>query len=150
MLDFSPMTRTLKIFLLWLLIAVIPLQAMAANVLRECSSAPRGMTMVATSMHHGDVVATSHGCASDQQSGGHEECAEMASLDDQSNDASKFSEHGSCSACAACCMGTFAPLQLMPIKPFHNSAELYVAYGTIAFAGFIPDSLERPPRHPAA
>jgi hypothetical protein len=144
------MTRTLKIYLLWLLIAMIPLQAMAVNVLRACSSAPQGVTMVATSMHHGDVAAASHGSATDQLVGCDEECAEMAFSDDESNDTSKFFKHGSCSACATCGIAVVAPLQLMTFNPLHDSTEVHVTFGTILFTGFIPDSLERPPRHLSA
>ncbi len=145
------MNRTLKTYLLWLLIAVMPFQAFAANVLRTCNSGHQGMTTVAaTSMDHGDASASSHDAVMDQQSGDEEECQEMASSDDQSNDASKSLKHGSCSACAACFVCAVAPPQLLTFKPSFNSAEVYVTFGSTLVAGFIPDSLERPPRHLAA
>jgi hypothetical protein len=145
------MNRTLKTYLLWLLIAVMPFQAFAANVLRTCSSGHQGMTMVAaTSMDHGPVSASSHDSVMDQQSGDDEECPEMASSDDQSSDTSKSLKHGSCSACAACFVCAVAPPQLLTFKPSFNSAEVYVTFGSTLVAGFIPDSLERPPRHLAA
>ena len=145
------MNRTLKTYLLWLLIAVMPFQAFAANVLRTCNSGHQGMTMVAaTSMDHGDASASSHDAVMDQQSGDEEECSEMASSDDQDNDTSKSLKHGSCSACAACFVCAVAPPQLLTFKPSFNSAEVYVTFGSTLVAGFIPDSLERPPRHLAA
>ena len=145
------MNRTLKTYLLWLLIAVMPFQAFAANVLRTCNSGHQGMTMVAaTLMDHGDASASSHDAVMDQQSGDEEECSEMASSDDQDNDTSKSLKHGSCSACAACFVCAVAPPQLLTFKLSFNSAEVYVTVGSTLVAGFIPDSLERPPRHLAA
>jgi len=122
------MNRTLKTYLLWLLIAVMPFQAFAANMLRACSSGHQGMTMVAaTLMDHGDASASSHDAVMDQQSGDEEDCPEMASF-----------------VCAV------APPQLLTFKPSFNSAEVYLTFGSTLVAGFIPDSLERPPRHLAA
>lgn len=145
------MNRTLKTYLLWLLIAVMPFQAFAANVLRTCNSGHQGMTVVAaTMMDHGDASANSHDVVMDQQSGDEEKCPEMASSDDQGNDTSKSLNHGSCSACAACFVCAVAPPQLLTFKPSFNSAEVYVTFGSTLVAGFIPDSLERPPRHLAA
>lgn len=145
------MNRTLKTCLLWLLIAVMPFQAFAANVLRTCNSGHQGMTMVAaTSMDHRDVSASSHDAFMDQQSVDEEECPEMASSDGQGNDTSKSLKHVSCSACAACFVCAVAPPQLLTLKPSFNSAEVYVTFGSTLVAGFIPDSLERPPRHFAA
>lgn len=145
------MNRTLKTYLLWLLIAVMPFQAFAANVLRMCNSGHQGMTMVAaTSMNHSNALASSHDVVMDQQSSGEEECPEMVSSDDQSSDTSKSLEHGSCSACAACFVCAVAPPQLLTFKSSFNSAEVHVTSGSTLIAGFIPDSLERPPRHSAA
>lgn len=145
------MNRTLKTYLLWLLIAVMPFQAFAANMLRACSSGHQGMSMVAaTSMNHGDASASSHDAVMDQQSGDEEECPEKASSDDRSNDGPESLNHGSCNACAACSFGAVAPFQLLTFKPSFNSAEVYVTFGSTLVAGFIPDSLERPPRHLAA
>ena len=145
------MNRTLKTYLLWLLIAVMPFQAFAANVLRTCNSGHQGMTMVAaTSMNHGDASARSNDAVMDQQSGDEEECPEMTSSDDQDNDTYKSLKHGSCSACAACFVCAVAPPQLLTFKPSFDSAEVYVTFGSTLVAGFIPDSLERPPRLLAA
>jgi hypothetical protein len=145
------MNRTLKTYLLWLLIAVMPFQAFAANVLRTCSSGHQGMTMGAVaSMDHSNASTSSHVAAMDQQSGDDEACPEMASSNDHSDNTSQSFKHGSCSACAACCVGAVAPPQLLTFKPSFNSAEVYVTFGSTLVAGFIPDSLERPPRHLAA
>ena len=145
------MNRTLKTCLLWLLIAVMPFQAFAANVLRTCNSGHQGMTMVAaTSMDHGDASASSHDAVMDQPQGDGKECPGMATSDEQSNDSPKSLKHVSCSACAACFVCAVAPPQLLTFKPSFNSAEVYVTFGPTLVAGFIPDSLERPPRLLAA
>ena len=145
------MNRTLKTYLLWLLIAVMPFQAFAANVLRVCGSGHQGMTaVVVSSMDKGNASAGSHDAVMDQQSVDDEKCPEMASSGDELNDTSTSLKHGSCSACAACFVCAVAPPQLLTFKPSSNSAEVYVTFGSTLVAGFIPDSLERPPRHLAA
>ena len=145
------MNRTLKTYLLWLLIAVMPFQAFAANVLRVCGSGHQGMTAVAvSSMDQGNASAGSHDAVMDQQSVDDEECPEMASSGEELNDTSTSLKHGSCSACAACFVCAVAPPQLLTFKPSFDSAEVYVTFGSTLVAGFIPDSLERPPRHLAA
>ena len=150
-LHLEPMTRTLKTFLLWLLIAAMPFQAFAANVLRACSSGHQGTTMMSvTSTVHGDASVTSHVGVMDQQLDAEEECPKAASSVDQSDDSSDAVKHGSCSACAACCIGAVVPPQLFSFKASFNNAEVYETFGTTLVAGFIPDSLERPPRHFAA
>lgn len=145
------MNRSLKTCLLWLLIAVMPFQAFAANVLRTCNSGHQGMTMVAaTSMGQGDASAGSHDVVTDQHSGAGGECPVMASSDGQGDDTSTSLTDGSCSACAACFVCAVAPPHLLTFKPSFDSAEVYVTFGATPVAGFIPDSLERPPRHLAA
>lgn len=142
------MTRTLKSFLLWLLIAAMPFQAFATNVLRACSSGHQGMSMVSlVPIADGNASAESLNTSVDQQSGEEEECIEAASSADQSNLSSDPLKVGSCSACAACCVGAFALPPLLKFKPSSNNAEVHQPFGATLAIGFIPDSLERPPRH---
>lgn len=145
-LHFRPMNRTLKTYVLWLLIAVMPFQAFAANVLRACGSSHQSMSMVASAMDHGNVSDISDGAGMDQPSGQDDHCPEMASSSKQSSETSTSIKHGSCSACAACSVGAFAPPQLLTFKPSFSNAEVYETFGSTFVGGFIPDSLERPPR----
>jgi hypothetical protein len=151
MLHFWLMTRTFKTFLLWLLIAVMPFQAFATNVLRVCSSGHQGMTMATlTPAAHGEEAANTPDALMDQQSADDEECVEVTSSADHNNDTPDSPKFGSCSACAACCVGAFAPPPMLSFKPSSNDAEVHETFGATLVVGFIPDSLERPPRHLAA
>jgi hypothetical protein len=145
------MPRSLKTFLLWLLIAVMPFQAFATNVLRVCSSGHQGMTMVAPApAAQGEVGGDSPHDSMAQQSQDDEECTEVASSATQGNDCPDSPKLGSCSACAACCVGAFAPPAMHSITPPSNVAEVHETFGSTLIVGFTPDSLERPPRHSAA
>lgn len=145
------MTRSLKTFLLWLLIAVMPFQAFAANVLRACSSGHQGMTMVsAAPAAHGEATSDAHDVSMDQQSDEEAACIEAASSADQCKQSVDSPNGGSCSACAACCVGAFAPPHMLTFTPSSSDAEVHETFGADCVAGFIPDSLERPPRHRAA
>lgn len=142
------MTRTLKSFLLWLLIAAMPFQAFSANVLRSCSSGHQGMSMVSVApIADGKASGESLNPPGGQQSGEEEECIEAGSSADQCNQSSDTLKVGSCSACAACCVGACALPPLLKFNPSSNNAEVHQAFGATLAVGFIPDSLERPPRH---
>lgn len=104
---------------------MMPFQAFAANVLRACGSSHQGMSMVASAMDHGNVSDISDGAGMDQPSAQDDHCPEMASSSKQSSDTSTSIKHGSCSACAACSVGAFAPPQLLTFKPSFINAEVY-------------------------
>lgn len=142
------MNRTFKTFLLWLIIAVMPFQAFAANVLRVCSSGHQGTTMVTPGDGaHDELASESAHDLLNQQSADEEGCAEVASSADHCNDSPVSLKVGSCSACAACCVSAFAPPPTLTFKPAANDAEVHETFGSAPVVGFIPDSLERPPRH---
>jgi hypothetical protein len=141
------MTRTLKTFLLWLLIAAMPFQAFATNVLRACSSGHQGMNMVLLAPIADGASGEWFDASVGQQPGEEEECIEAASSADQSHQSSDPLKVGSCSACAACCVGAFALPPMLTFKPSSNNAEVHQVFGATLAVGFIPDSLERPPRH---
>lgn len=145
------MTRSLKTFLLWLLIAVMPLQAFATNVLRVCSSGHQGMTVDASAPGaYAEVGSESPQHLMDQQLPDDEECTEVSSSSTDDNDCPDAPKLGSCSACAACCVGAFAAPAMHSFVSPPNVAEVHETFGSTLVVGFIPDSLERPPRHSAA
>jgi hypothetical protein len=59
-------------------------------------------------------------------------------------------KHGSCSACASCCVGAAAPPFFSSFNLPSKIPEVRRTSGASPVIGFIPDSLERPPRHIAA
>jgi hypothetical protein len=144
------MNRTVKTFLVWLLMLVLPLHAVAANVGMACAPLKRqAVHMMAANAHHGDA-----GNARDTHAhhgGGHASDAASATHDGDSSATEPGKKaHSSCSACSALCIGAVAPPSaFLPMPSFDGSDA--VALAPVRFAaGFIPDGLQRPPRHPSA
>jgi hypothetical protein len=140
------MNRTVKTFLIWLLMLVLPLHAVAANVGMSCAPV-KGLVHVMADVsmaHHGDADAgqAHHGHARGDASAAHHS-------DAAAKDPGK-KPHSSCSACSALCIGAVAPPSaFLPLPAFDGSDAVTVAPARFA-AGFIPDGLQRPPRHPSA
>ena len=130
------MHRALTTFLLWLLIAALPLQGFAAAVQASC----------ATTAHHAaaqmDVPAQSHA-----------EHGHSAHHDDAAGDATEAG-HGtigkhtgsSCSACASCSVGASAPPCLSIGSLAYGNSQPVVSSPAPLVTGFIPPGLERPPK----
>lgn len=144
------MNRVLKTFLLWLLIAVLPVQGFGAVLKRSCGpvreevlrqpvvpAAHQHMNTGAMSMHH--QMMTSHDA---------DDAGSVAAASDCSS--KKTSPHGhkgsTCNSSAVCCFGAAAPPLVKAASPDMDSTECYCADLAATVTGFIPDSLERPPR----
>lgn len=142
------MNRVLKTFLLWLLIAALPIQGMAAVIKASCGPRHHDMpsAMMSVVDHHHDSVAESHQ---------HDTVDMNASADDESAtnaaDASQSSKSvhktSYCSACAACCVGAVAPPSILSLVSPLTKGEALAIPPLVSFTGFIPASLERPPKH---
>jgi hypothetical protein len=134
------MTRLLKTLLLWLLMAALPLQTMAAAAQAACGFAEPGAA-TETAMpahHHGDMAMSRH--------------AAMAADAATASDAPAHHSHGAahkhtaCNACAGCCIGAFAPMSVsLPRAARTGSFAVVLAPAPLA-TGFIPAALERPPK----
>lgn len=155
------MTRSLKTFLLWLLIAALPIQGFAAALQRSCSSGHQAMAVfsVPASDSRSDTGASAH-AGMDQHLGmvqadmdhvGPEcdDCMDSASASTEKSPDSHHINHGSCSTCASCCVGAYAPPSFLSFTLSFDYSEIYQVSAATIDVGFIPDSLERPPRHPA-
>ena len=139
------MNRMLKTFFLWLLLATLPLQGVAAVVKATCGEKHHSM-MVDSHDHHHDHAGTSphhHGDAADHALASQDSSSTTADTDD-------VAKAATCSACAACCVGASAPpSSLDPIPELPASASLVIS-PAVAFVLHIPASLERPPQHTLA
>jgi hypothetical protein len=148
----ATMTRLLKKYLLWLLIAVLPIQGFAAVVQRSCNSgrmvaASAALETAELGPSAYDIDAVS---ASEQAVSKHDGCAEHTVDLSKERSGSHTYKHGSCSACASCCVGAVAPPVFSSFSLPSKIPEVRRPSGATPVIGFIPDSLERPPRHPAA
>lgn len=130
------MNRILKTFLLWLLLAALPLQGFAAAVQTSCGPMA----------HHG-----SSEMATQAQSHNHEGDSATSSSTEAASKSFRHSvdaKHKSsfCSACATCCVGAVAPPSVSVLTPVYSSSLPVVFSPAPLVTGFIPAGLERPPK----
>jgi hypothetical protein len=116
-------------YLLWLLIAALPLQGVAAAAM-ACHDGLKQATApshpMADTAEHLDAAAPAH-CAGEQ------------------NDHSA-STHGKCSQCASCCIGAAAPPAIHKAVTPADLPTTAVAAPEPAMTVYVPATLERPPR----
>lgn len=139
------MNRTLKTFLLWLLIAVLPLNAVAGSFGMVCSPVhqqsqePTGGRVI----HH-ERMADAHAHPGTEHAG--HVVDSTAAAGSLVPDVEKQA-HTPCSACSAFCLGVVAPPSTDLAVPSFDGSDV-VLLSPAAFAvGFIQDGPQRPPRH---
>lgn len=134
------MTRLLKTFLIWLLMAALPLQGLAAVVSASCGPNHHSPSMVMA-----DADAHHHDGGSAHHHGDSEAAAALAG--GAPGDTENTQQASSCSACAACCVGATAPPSSLGLASADRISESVVSSPAVAFIGHIPASLDRPPQH---
>jgi hypothetical protein len=112
------MNRVLVRYLLWILIAALPLQGFAAAIRTCCGPAHAAAAVVDHADHadHAHMAGHAHGKAS------------------------------TCSNCASCCLGAAALPSNPVLTPVFATASAVVLAPAPWVTGYIPDGLERPPR----
>lgn len=134
------MNRFLKTLLLWLLLATLPLQGMAAAMQAGCGLPEHGgsadKTMSVQGHHHGGDVT---------KMAGMDEADDGAAMSHDKSSGEKH-EHARCGTCPACFAGAFAPPSAAVVTAAHRSSLPSVAAPAPFVAGFVPAGLERPPR----
>jgi hypothetical protein len=141
------MLRVLKTLLIWILIAGLPLQGMAAAIKASCGPA-----------HHHDLHASavhSHAAHSHH----HESEGRQGNAGQDASPATMAGDgpvtvHGAgdssyCSACAACCVGACAPPAAIVLPSLHDLSERVLTLPSHIASGFVPGGLERPPKSPS-
>lgn len=145
------MNRTVKTILVWLLMLVLPLHAVAASVGMSC--APVGLHQAAPSeaAHHpgaADATLLRAGAHHGHGSAGHG--PESADHEHAASPDPVKKPHSSCSACSVLCAGAVAPPSVIPPLPSFDGSDARIVQPAAFGAGFIPDGPQRPPRHPCA
>lgn len=140
--------RTLFRYLLWILIAAIPLQGSAAAVMMygAASSAPVAMPMT-VGQHHDHCADTGRGQgvpAATQAASMHGDSAQGAAA--LGADTHAAGEHSKCSHCASCCVGAVAPPSLPSLLLPSSFSTVTGSAPEPAMTAYIPATLERPPR----
>lgn len=135
------MNRFVKTFLVWMLMLMLPLHAVAASVGMSCAPV-RQHEMAAVGVAHHQPAAQSH----------HDDChaahhATAAAADESPVPDLAKKAHSSCSACSALCAGAVAPPSVFLPLPTFDGSDAVNASPSAFDAGFIPDGPQRPPRH---
>lgn len=161
---FPGMSRLLNSVLIWLLLAALPIQGMAAVVNASCAAGADDAHAVMTSASvHGGPDMNMAATADAHRDDAHPPLMAMSATDDVGVHAghhvptqpgdhghSSTHAHAGCSACASCCFGASAPppAALAPTAIGHSDAVALSP--SPLFVGFVPPALERPPRRLAA
>lgn len=148
------MDRIFKKLLVCLLVALLPLQAVAGSFGLTCAPVHRQSSQDAGShdagmQDVGDHAVVGHEMQAGSHAGhgaGQAQQASNADGDAPADHAGKLS-HSSCSACSAFCLGAVAPPSShLPAPAFDGSDAVIVAPPVFAVA-FLQDGPQRPPRH---
>jgi hypothetical protein len=132
------MHRSIKTFMLWLLLAALPLQGFAAAMQLSCGPTRHAVSSPAP------VAAAAHE---------HQHDAHLpAKSPEQEQDHSAMGKHAgsTCSACLACCIAALALPSCGVMAPVYSAAVPAAAASPLLLADFIPGGPERPPKRPAA
>ena len=141
------MNRTFKTLLLWLLIAALPLQGLAAAIQTSCGPAHHASEIsVDANAHHHDGGAILN---LDDAVAAHHSMPDLSSTSDHPSTPHKH-QASICSACAACCVGAIAFTSGTLFAPTYTSSELVLVSPSPLVSGFIPTGLERPPKRISA
>src|SRR6478672_5648940 len=123
------MNRVFKTLLLWLLMAALPIQGMAAVVKASCGPRHHALSMQNAAPvveHHHDAGSTSHvHHAFDTVSAGEP--------GDGSPDVKPVQKTSYCSACATCCIGAAAPPPTVFLASIVTSVEAAIAPPVTSF-----------------
>lgn len=137
------MNRIFKKLLVWLLVAVLPLQAVAASLGVSCAPVHQQSVQDVQSraVNHHEPVADAHA----GHGSGHASQAPGADGEAPHHDAGKLS-HSSCSACSAFCVGAVAPPSFRFPVPDVDGSDAVIVSPSVFAVGFIQDGPQRPPR----
>jgi len=143
------MNRTVKTLIVWLLMLMLPLHAVAASVGMSCAPIPQHGASSASMAHHQPApdAHAEHGGdhAAHAAHGASTTADDNASAPDIAKKA-----HTSCSACSAVCAGAVAPPSAFSSLPTFDGSDAVLVSPSTLVAGFIPDGPQRPPRHQSA
>lgn len=138
------MSKSLRHFVLWLLMAWLPVQGMAAAVMPPCAMAHRGMSSVSVNGSQPcDESAMAMESKDNSQVG-----LQDSDVHDQSTQGSVHKS--SCSHCAGCTFGAFAPPSVAAFASTGAPSSVVLLPSSDPFTGFISARIERPPRYAAS
>ena len=139
------MVRAFKMFLLWLLIAALPLQGFAAVVSSTCGPEQQWSVPASGNLHADESTGASD---SHHHAGAVDSNAKAFSAEPVSHASDNGHHHKTafCGTCGSCCAGAFALTSAIAWAPAIAQSGAQVVAPAALVTGFIPDGLERPPR----
>lgn len=141
----TSMNRALKTFFVWLMLAVLPLHAVAAN---RMSCGPVHQQSSQGSIDPGLLSHEHMASAHAHHGGDHASQAADSLVDvDQADSKADKKPHSTCSACSAFCLGAVAPPSTHLVVPAFDGSDVVVVAPAAFAVGFIQDGPQRPPRH---
>lgn len=141
------MNRLLTTLLVWLLMATLPLHAVAASVNLSCAPVPHHMGAPITDEHAAAPAADdAHAHHGEHAAHAGDTMSHASDVADPADAAAAELPHSSCSACSVFCVGAVAPPSTLLSVPSVDGSESVVIAPADFVAGFIPDGLQRPPR----
>jgi hypothetical protein len=142
------MKRMLKTFLLWLLIAAVPVQAIAAMAGMSCGPAHASAAVSQAADHLLDQQEQhAHHAMSDSSTPGSQAHPVEA---DTSTEHHGKAPHAKCSACSAFCIGAVAPPSPIQTNLAPKGSGAKVTSNPPSITEFSPEGRKRPPRHLSA
>lgn len=135
----------LKKILLWVLLLAIPLQGLAGNAMTICKASHQRVTQTSafhpSMQHHG---IDGHGVKHDHQ----QHFSQPGDAGDMpAHDSSTLDQQlSSCSACAACSMGTSWITSYDAVFSAFVAPSDIIAYFAFHVPGVVPERPEHPPR----
>jgi hypothetical protein len=135
----SVMNRFLKTLLLWFLIASLPLKGMAAIDAACVRVPPSASSQAVHQQHDGDVHLSS--VYTSAATGDNQYC-----VNQEARHHDLQLKGAGCSG-AACFTGAVAPPLLIAPAALATASEAVNVLPIESFTGYIPDGIDRPPRH---
>jgi hypothetical protein len=153
------MSRAARRFVLWLIIAILPVQGYAAATMVACGPSHERMAARAPHAHAEDLGRASHHGAHDHAAHDHGAHAHAAhdhagftpdahaavTPDDTARAASDLASF-TCSACAACCVGAALPAREFSLDVPAPAPDTLRPATAAPLTAVTLDGLERPPR----
>ena len=133
------MPRLVRFLLVWVLVALLPLQGYAAAAMISCGPMHAEQALKVQKFHHGDHH-------SGRQHSHHESVGTSNSEPDEFPPALPDLLKFKCSACAACCTGAAAPSPSIPFVSLTKSHVVTSLFFDWSDHSVVPPGLERPPR----
>lgn len=143
--------KVLRILLLWVLMLTLPIQGFAAALRSSCGTEQQSSHSVVQAddgapaahfSHHHDDADTDPVAMHEP----HHEVAGTSHGHYQSHNQHHDHKNAFCGSCGSCCTGAFALMSTQLSPPAFQQVSVEVVAPSPLVTGFIPESLERPPR----